>query len=94
MQQDTKNTEQEIFNKSFNPTFGLNENLIYGFDGVSAVALKLNADGTPSNTKPHVDLTWDAGFLQQKVETYSDRTVTTDYTWVGGNLTEKTITIT
>lgn len=43
---------------------------------------------------PNVSYTWDGGFLTQKVEVYSDRTVTTDYTWIDGELTNKETTIT
>jgi hypothetical protein len=84
---DTKFSSQSLDRRSFNDTYGLYEHLMYENEGNGNV-------GAVSQERPHVYYTWVAGELTQKVETYTDRTVTTVYTWVGGLLTERTVTVT
>lgn len=54
---------------------------------------KLIIDGS-SSERPDVTYTWASGYPTQKVEVFSDRTVTTDFTWVNGELTAKDVTVT
>lgn len=42
---DTKFSEQNIQNRSFNESLEINENLMYGYDGTNARAIKVDADG-------------------------------------------------
>jgi len=48
----------------------------------------LSHEEGPNNTV----LTWTSGNLTKIVDTYSDKTVTTDLTWTSGNLTEIDVT--
>jgi len=45
MSENTKYSEQHIANQSFNETLEINENLVYGYDGTNARAIKTDASG-------------------------------------------------
>ena len=93
--QDTRESSQTLDNRSFNDTFKIYENLIYGFDGTNAAAIKVNTDGSlRESERPHVTYQWSGDLLSKKIAVYADRTETTDYTWSSDKLVEKVVTIT
>jgi hypothetical protein len=68
---DTKFSEQNIQNRSFNESLEINENLIYGYDGTNARAIKVDANGRLSEAYPHFYASSEADGGYTYVETYN-----------------------